>query len=216
MVLRNVKIAILIIIGIAIAIPLIHQRIFHTTFLETITFAQAIFSALALVFIIYTFNVSVIQLNKAMARPKLSLAFSEDGKTETSIDISKTQSMFTPTMPLWVLNKGNAVAELFQIELEMPKIYNPTFSNFARQPELVLYSTGSQPSLTDENAVVISIFNRKQIPCFVNSPVQLTSYIFLKMYRQNYNEFKDFKIKYRIFGDWTEAREGELKVICKK
>ncbi|MFC2021732.1 hypothetical protein ACFLTR_00730, partial [Chloroflexota bacterium] len=176
---------------------------------------QLILSAIAFIGVFIALMIAFAQFRKSMAKPDLKLVFNEKGDTETDINVSRINEMLN-SKELWVINKGNAIAELFQIELEMPKIYYPQFSSFTGRRELMLRGTTPEQAITDKDKVVVSIYNTRQIPCFVNSPVQLTSHLSLKTNNQLYDEYKDFKIRYRIFGDWNEVQAGELRVKCNK
>ncbi|MFC1989658.1 hypothetical protein ACFLVW_03730 [Chloroflexota bacterium] len=203
----------IIIIGLAIGLPFLARPC--DNLLPNFALSQLVFSAVASFIIFLALYFNIVQLRKSMAKPKLELVFSEKGDTETVINVSRIKEMSNNT-ELWVINKGNAITELFQIELMMPSIYYPQFSSFTGQRELMLRATTPEQATTEKGMVAVSLYNMRQIPCFVNSPVQLTSYLLLKTHNQRYGKYVDFKIKYRIFGDWNEIQKGELSVICKK
>ncbi|MFC2059794.1 hypothetical protein ACFLTZ_01710 [Chloroflexota bacterium] len=203
----------IIIIALAIGLPFLTKPC--DNLLPNFALSQLAFSAVAFFIVFLALYFTIVQLRKSMVKPDLKLVFSEKGDTETTINVSDIKDL-SNNVALWIVNKGNAVAELFQIELEMPKLYYPLFSNFTEHQELMLRGTTPEQARTDKDMVAVSIYNVRQIPCFVNSPVKLTSHLLLKTHNQHYEKYTDFKIKYHIFGDWNETQKGELRVKCKK
>jgi hypothetical protein len=173
------------------------------TFLERIGLAQLSFSAIAFFAIFIALVIAIAQFLKSMAKPKLSLAFSEDGKTETSI---------SDTMPLWIINKGNAVARYFQINFIIPEnIGNPSVSKY-------LY-TMYISFVKDNSDYILSYTNEGRYTLFVNKPYSDPNMIFWEGIdtKKCIEVYKDScEIKYRVYGDWAETQEGKLKVNIHK
>jgi hypothetical protein len=200
MILYNVKRAILIITGTAVVAAGIFSLIFHLTFLETITFAQALFSALALVYIIYNLHVSLVGLNKAMAKPSIKVAFNEKGEQQTTLTFKDGKAEAGLPHP-WFINHGNAVARYFQIDVVIPESI--------AQP-------GPYIPLRKENGnYVLSYMNEGRFTLFVNRPYRDPNIIFSSAIniKKCLEVYKDsFEINYKVYGDWAETQEGKLKV----
>ncbi len=214
MILRNVKLATLLITVTAVGIPLITYFIFNTTFLETITFAQAIFSVLALVFIIYTLHISIytlrtslLQLNKTMAKPIINVTFSEDELLETTLDLLKDRSN-QKELEIWVNNNGNSVARCFQIDIDVPKLLN--------QP-LALAATKTGFRIRDQEEKATYFFcNDADDPLFVNMPKTI-GLLPIELSHNDYHNYPEkLDVKYRVYGDWAETQEGILTVYINK
>jgi hypothetical protein len=202
--LDGVKKAIIIIIGIAVVTALIFSFIFKLTFLETITYAQAIFSALALAFIIYTLYVSLIQLKKSMAKPLIKVAFNKDGEQQATL-IYKDGQFKTGLPHPWLINKGNAVARYFQIDFIIPE-------NIGKPSAYV-------PLSKDDGNYILSYISEGRYTLFVNRPYSDPNMLFSSAFNPSkcieLNE-PSFKIKYKVYGDWAETQEGDLKVNINK
>jgi hypothetical protein len=178
---------------------------------QIIATAGLLFAVAAFAGVLFNLNATYIQLQKAMAKPILSLAFSEDGKTEATIIASKDGAK-SRNLEMWIINKGNAVTKMFQIELEIPNILRPNFET-PSYTELPLLN--SKLSL-DKKATIFSFFSKEKVYCFVNLPVQIHP---LKLHSQpeDFEEFQsEYKLRYRVYGDWAKTQEDELKITISK
>lgn len=176
---------------------------------ETIAAAGLIFTVLAFTAVMYSLYAVFVQLRKSMAKPKLSLAFSEDGKTETIIKITDRPNQQPIELKLWVFNSGNAIAKTFQIDLEIPTEYRPRLSKTA--------TTYTQVDTSPKNRggkIIKSIYQEKFI-AFVHRPALIDA-LQLQIDPNNYAQYRDFDIEYNIYGDWAETQEGELTVRIQK
>jgi len=188
------------------------------TLLPRLALAQLVFSALAFILVLialcFTANqlqISIEQYKKMAAKPKLSLAFSEDGKAEATIDISSNEERIAQ-LYIWIFNTGNAITKLFQIELEIPNIFRPNF-DIPFYSELPSPTSRLSPS---RKATIFSFCSNEKVYCFVNSPIKFYP-IVLHSRPEDFEEYQnEYKLNYRVFGDWAETQEGELKVTINK
>jgi len=207
----TIKVIILILVILIVVLAL--SKIFDLDLLESFTFAQLFFSIIAFFTIWVTLYFAIAQFQKAMAKPQLKVAFSADGKAGTEIIITKSKDL-TQRSDLWVINTGNAITKLFQVDFDLPGIFNPRFTPSTEVGHGIL-GVASRNSPTKGN-VIISFCSYEKVYCFVGNPAQIHS-LCLETYPQNYEKYPEqFKIKYRIFGDWAEKQEGELTVSCNK
>ncbi len=174
-------------------------------FLSTVAFA-GIFIALM---------VAIAQFRKSMAKPQLKLFFSKDNNefgedSKTSMEVNVYKDKYREVqLYLWIKNIGNSVATTFQIDIEVPSIFDPTNFNTKQ---------GNLPSkLTDNgNIRIYTRYNTKKI-CFVNKPEYIDDSIILGLHSDKYDKYKnEYDIHYRVFGDWAETQEGKLKVNINK
>ena len=186
-------------------------------FSETMAFAQLLFTILAFGFVLYTLYVALAQLRKSMAKPKLRVSFDKEGaKVVPVINIRRDKSE-DYNLYLWIINDGNAVTRLFQIDFEIPDIFDPKLKG-SIGGRFLPYETIRPTSNGDasKDTRIISFYNDWDFCVFVNSPVEFLI-LSLKSLPQNYEEYEEeYEIRYRVYGDWAETQEGKLKVICKK
>lgn len=197
---------VLLIIVLAIWLPYILWP--RSQLLDKFALSQLAFSAVAFFAIFLTLYINLVLFPKYLARPKIRVFFSENRATETSVRISKFQDLPNISLELWVTNDGNAVAKVFQLELDVPDSFNPNFDPVYSGIKITppKFSRG-------QNIRTISFCNIENY-CFVGLPVHLISLV-LERHPKSYS-YDEFKVPYRIFGDWAETQEGELKIICKK
>jgi hypothetical protein len=169
-------------------------------------------STVAFVGVFIALMVAIAQFRKSMAKPKLGVAFSKEGATGVGINIRRDKRE-DYNLHLWISNNGNAVTKLFQIDFEIPDIFDPELKGEIGGHFLPYQVI--RPS-TSGDTKIISFCNDWDFCVFVNSPVEFLI-LSLKSLPQNYKEYeKEYEIRYRVFGDWAETQEGKLKVICKK
>ncbi len=171
-------------------------------FLETMALAQVLFTMLAFGAVIYTLYYASAQLRKSMAKPLIKVAFSERGEQQATL-IYKNGKLTASLPPLWLINKGNAVARYFQIDFIIPENIGKqsTYKSIAR----------------DDGNYILPYTNDGAYTLFVNKPylgpgisIAIDTNKCIKV-----NE-DSFEIKYRIYGDWAETQEGTLKVKINK
>ena len=160
--------------------------------------------------------VAIAQFRKSMAKPRLKIAFSEDEKTEAAIYISKDKDDKS-SLNLWIINTGNAVTKLFQIDFEIPNIFDPGPNRLigGRFLQNQIISPSSNGDASEETRI-LSFCNDVDFCVFVNCPVKFLT-LSLQSILQRYEDYEEeYEIRYRVYGDWAETQEGKLKVICTK
>ena len=197
-------------VGLAIGLPFVT----HPTeaLLPRLTLAQLALSGAALFIVAVTLYLTIVQVRKAMAKPQLMLAFSKDEKTETTINIPKDRKEHH-NLNLWIINKGNAVTELFQLEFEIPDIFESEFRTLisSMSPHTLL---SNPPS--NKGTKILSFCNKGNFCAFVNSAVEFPLLILWSL-PERFREYeKEYEIRYRVFGDWAETQEGKLKIKVNK
>jgi hypothetical protein len=164
------------------------------------------YAVLAFIAVWFTLYATLAQLQKALAKPKLEVMFTENGKKEWELHCSESH---WEGIPLWINNNGNAVAELFSIDLTMPTIFMP------RIQQQIEFTTNTR---INEKGTTASFINNRigKYVCFVNKPVEFGP-LLLKMEPTKYDEYENpFIIQYKIFGNWETIQEGTLKVTINK
>ncbi len=198
----------IIIIALAMGLPFLFQP--SQDLLPNFALSQLTVSAVAFFIIFLTLYFTIIQLRKSMAKPKIKIYFSENKATAISVKIAKSVDLPVMSLELWIVNSGNAVAKSFQVELDVPDDFNPNF-------HLIYSGVKTVPPryLRDVNIRTVSFCNIENY-CFVGLPTHLVS-LTLEIHKELYNKYPDeFKVPYRVYGDWAETQEGKLRVICKK
>jgi hypothetical protein len=198
------------IIALAIGLPFISKP--SEELLPNFSLAQLAFSAVAFFIIFITLYFTIIQFRKLMAKPKLKVVFSEDGKAKTIINATRDKKK-SHQLRLSILNSGNAITKLFQVEFEIPIILNPSFSMYVvnTQPPYI----PPRPSSNEKNRI-LPLCNDNNYCVFINSPCEFHT-LTLRTDPSKYDEYSnEYNLKYKIFGDWSEVQEGTLKVKINK
>jgi membrane protein implicated in regulation of membrane protease activity len=207
-------IVILIVIVLALFLPL---KLFpELIYLEILGTQQLYLSVAAFLVIFVTLLLTMRKFRKSMAKPKLRVAFSKERATGVEIDIRRDKSD-DYNLYLLITNDGNAVTRLFQIDFEIPDIFDPKLKA-SIGGRFLPYETIRSSSNGDasKDTRIISFYNDWDFCVFVNSPVEFLT-LSLKSLPQNYEDYEqEYEIRYRVYGDWAETQEGKLKVICKK
>ncbi len=183
------------------------QYTLKLTWADTIATAALGYAVLAFIGIWYTLWFTYAQLEKALAKPKLEVIFTDTNNNEKTVNLRPD---IVRRLPFSVINKGNAITDLFQISFCIPKIYNPTINYVNVGSESRYYHIPQ-----GENELVNYINNHNHV-CFVNKPTLFPS---LELrYPANSANILDSKlvIPYEIFGDWGEPQMGELKITFQK
>jgi len=204
----------LIIVALAIGLPFLSKP--GQDLLPKFALSQLSFSAVAFLVILLALYFTIVQLRKSMAKPKIRVAFNKEGATGVGINIRRDKSD-DYNLYLWITNDGNAVTKLFQIDFEIPDIFDPELKG-SIGGRFLPYQTIRPSSNGDasEDTRIISFCNDGDFCVFVNSPVEFLT-LSLKSLPQNYEDYEEeYEIRYRVYGDWAETQEGKLKVICKK
>jgi len=170
--------------------------------------AQLLFSAVATIGIIFSLLFATAQFRKSLARPNLKLTFGESQKTKTSINLAQQQPS-EQLIPIYAYNKGDKVASTYQIQLEMPNIFERYLVR-----ELEGDRLGGKPS-SNANTFVVSFYSydKPEYICFVDKYVPIGR-IRLRIDKRLDIKSKTLKLNYKIFGDWGEHQKGSLKITC--
>ena len=203
-------------VGLAIGLPFVTQP--SQQLVPKLTLSQLALSAAALFIMSVALYLTIVQVRRSMAKPKLEVIFSETGKPETTIEISrdiKQDIESKEELRLSILNTGNAITSFFQIDFSLPSIYRPETANWAQLIRGVPFTSLTSKFEIPKDERVVSIYNNRQLTCFVNKFTEIPS-LTIRILPENIKEYTNIEIKYRIFGDWAETQEGKLKVICKK
>ncbi len=180
--------------------------------------AQLSLSSVGFILIIVTLCFTIVQLRKSMAKPKLEVIFSETGKPETTIEISrniKQDIELKEVLRLSVLNTGNAITSFFQIDFSLPSIYRPEIANWAQLIRGTPFTELTSKFEIPKGERVVSIYNNRQLTCFVNKLTEIP-FLSIRILPENIKEYTNIEIKYKIYGDWAETQEGTLKVKINK
>jgi len=208
---RNVVIVgAIIIVALAIGLPFISKP--SDSLIPNFALSQLAFSAVAFLIVFLTLYFTIVQLRKSMAKPKLKVTFTKDGKTETEIIITQDRKNIHH-LKLYLINSGNAITKLFQVEFEIPIILKPSFNRAIGN--IIPPYIPHKPSSNSEKRI-FPLCNDGNYPVFINSPCEFHS-LTLHSEPTNYEEYKnEYEILYTVYGDWVETQEGKLKVIIKK
>lgn len=166
--------------------------------------AQLSISAVGLILVIVALGFAMEEFQKSMAKPRIKVAFNEKGEQQATLTYKGGH--LTGGLPsLWLINKGNAVARYFQIDLIIPE-------NIGKQSKYISI-------VRDDGNYIISYTNDGKYTLFVNKPYLDPNIIFSAAIDNNkcmkINE-DSFEIKCQIYGDWAETQEGKLRVNINK
>ncbi len=191
-----VIIAAIVAIALAIGLPFLTNP--SNDLLPKFALSQLTFTAVAFFIVWLTLYFTIIQLRKSMAKPRIKVAFNEKGEQHVTL-ICKDGKLTAGLPPLWLINKGNAVARYFQIDFIVPE-------NIGKQSVYVSIAR-------DDGKYIYSYTCDGKHTLFVNKPYlgpNISAAIDTKKCKDS------FEIKYRIYGDWAETQEGKLKVNINK
>jgi len=189
-------------IALALGLPFISNP--GTDLLPKFTLAQLAISAIGFIVILVTLCYIIVQFRKSMAKPWIKVAFNEKGEQQATL-IYKGGELATGLPPIWLINKGNAVARYFQIDFIIPE-------NIGKQSQYISI-------VREDGKYVISYTNDGKYTLFVNKPY-LDPNIVVSAAIDTNRCMKvngdSFEMKYRIYGDWAETQEGKLKININK
>lgn len=176
------------------------------TLLEKFGLAQLSFSVIAFFAVFIALIIAIVQFSKSMAKPELKIRFTETNDSKCSMNILPKKAA-DRHLSLHVINKGNAITDLFQIDFEIPVIFNPTIHS-SKANQVQHHAKGDNR--------IVSFLSKHEYVCFVNRPTPIPS-IVLETHESEYDKYPShIVIPYKIYGDWTEPQEGELKVNINK
>ncbi len=203
----KICVVVLIILGVAIWLgffsPLPFEQAQYTKF-------QSMLAVISAIAVIFTLIYATIQFRRTIAKPKIRINFDEKGKTEGNITIpekDRSQSI----LDLFITNMGDAVAYIFQIDLEIPRLYHPEMPSLY-DPKFKEHITINQ-SNKNNDIQLVSICNNG-MPFFVNRPTKILYLSFILNATDSNQYSADFEIQYKIYGSWAESQQGKLKVRC--
>ena len=203
---RSIRVATLIIIIIAFAFVYVYSTRASLNFSDTIALAQLTFTVLAFGFVLFTLYAALAQLRKSMAKPELEVIFTKTNNDEITMNILPKEED-KQYLRLSVINKGNAITDMFQIDFDIPVIFNPTINS--NKPDSVHHHA-------NDNNRIVSFVSNHDHPCFVNTPTPIYSLV-LETHEEEYEKYSShLVIPYKIFGDWSKPHEGKLKITCNK
>jgi len=201
-----------VLIIVILLILLLPPFLFKFNYSETLGTQQLYFSIVAFSVIWITLLLTIRQFRKSMAKPHIKVAFNEKG--DQSFTLTYKDNRVTNSLPrLWLINEGNAIAQHFQIDVIIPKSIT--------EPESKIKTLTETISTRDNGNCIFSYTNTndKDDILFVHKPKQPKNLDFFIAIDTNkcIEASEDVcKIKYRIYGDWAETQEGELKIKVKK
>jgi len=194
----------LIIIALTIGLSLYSNP--NEKLLPSFSLAQLTLSAVAFFAIFITLYFTIVQFRKAMAKPKLEVTFTTTSNSECAINILPKKED-KKHLRLSVINKGNAITDLFQIDFDIPEIFNPTIN-----------SNTVNSVHHHKNGVnrMVSFLNKHEYVCFVTPPTPIPSLV-LETHDIDYDKYPNhLVIPYKVFGYWSKPCEGKLKIIFNK
>lgn len=193
-------IGVLVVIALAIGLPFFSRPC--ENLLPNFALSQLALSAVAFFVVFVALVLTIFQFRKSMARPLIKVAFNEKGQQHTTL-IYKNGKITAELLPLWLINKGNAVARYFQIDFIIPE-------NIGKQSRY-------KPIARDNGRYIMPCTNDGAYTLFVNK-LHLGPNISIAIdYKKCIQINEDsFEIKYRIYGDWAETQKGKLKVNINK
>jgi hypothetical protein len=196
----------LIIIALAVGLPFFTKP--STELQSKFELSQLSLSAVGFFIAFLAFYFAYLEFRKSNTKAQLRLAFSEDGKRETSIQVSRVKDLDNIGLDFWIINNGNVISKLFQLELQIPGLFNSHFILEGRTLQCSSRDSGN-------NTVILSLVNNEKIVCFVNNPVKIED-VKLGTDQRGYDNYDDFIIYYRIISDWPKPITGNLRVHIKK
>ncbi len=193
-------IGVLVVMALAIGLPFFSRPC--ENLLPNFALSQLALSAVAFFVVFVALVLTIFQFRKSMARPLIKVAFNEKGQQHTTL-IYKNGKITAELLPLWLINKGNAVARYFQIDFIIPE-------NIGKQSRY-------KPIARDNGRYIMPCTNDGAYTLFVNKPHLGPNISIAIDYKKCIQINEDsFEIKYRIYGDWAETQKGKLKVNINK
>lgn len=172
--------------------------------------AQLLFNVVVIIGIVFSLLFATARFRKSLARPSLKLTFDEKGATDIPLNIGQQQQQDLK-IPIYAYNKGDKVANTYQIQLEIPNIFERYLIRESEGDRL----DGKPSSVL--NAFVVSFYSygKAEYTCYVDKYVPIGK-IRLKAGKVFDIKSKTLILNYKIFGDWGEYQKGSLKFICER
>jgi len=166
--------------------------------------AQLVFTATAIMAVIFSLLYATHQFRRSLARPIIELAFDKMGNKRTHIGLSQVEKL---EIPIYAYNKGDRVATTYQIELKIPNVFEGYLVREREGDRLYGKPTD------DHNAFIVSFYsyNKPEYICFVNKYVPIGQ-VRLKVDDVARLKSRVIEIIYKVFGDWGDLQEGSLKL----
>lgn len=190
----------------------------HMESVERISMAQLYFSALGSIGVVFALIYATVQVRKSTARPHLKIVIGEDRVTKTSLTVPLTaleeRQSWQEDLILYIYNDGNSVSDLYNIQFELPSVFNP-YLETSNEEYGVTSNTGK---LSPDSKLVIIPFSTHKLAeyaCFVGEYISIGK-MCLRITPENKDSYPGyFNIEYRIFGNWADKQEGSLAIIFK-
>ncbi len=165
--------------------------------------AQLLFSAVATIGIIFSLLFATAKFRKSLSRPLLKLTFDESGTTRKSIDMGQEEH----TIPIFAYNKGDKIASTYQIQLEIPSIFEKYLIRELEGDRL----SGKPSGGADTFVVTFYSGDKPEYTCYVDNYTHLGT---LRLRRRKELAIKStrLRITYVVFGDWGESQKGSLEI----
>lgn len=186
--------------------------------LERISSAQLYFSVATFVAIVFTLLYATVQVRRVLARPQLKMVIGEERETKTSVIVPlkllEERQTWEGKLALYIYNGGNLVSDLYNVEFELPSVFNPYLRT---KNELYGVNDITGSPLPGGETVIIPFYSHKLVEytCFVHKYVAI-GIMCLRITPDNRDKYpRHFEIGYRIFGNWVEKQEGVLTVTFK-
>jgi len=180
--------------------------------IEKIAISQLYFTAFSSIAIVFTLIYATVQFRRASAKPLLKIVFTESGTNETAIYTPPQTTNMKIPLDIYVYNNGNIVSDFYQVEFELPNIFEPYLHDLKGKS---IYPIGSYKTSKDslELARIPFYANRQaEYASFVGKCVKIGT-LALRIVISKKEEYPiNFRIRYRIFGDWASTQEGTLRV----
>jgi hypothetical protein len=181
--------------------------------------ARTFLSIITIPIVLTGFVYTSVQFRKAMAKPILSLVFTEDGKLEQNITLYRDSPQGTETrhqLSLSILNTGNAIARVFQIVFFIPNILKPRFEALQQLSHGISQAELPPKFTIDERLHQISVLADDDYLLFVKNPQKFCT-LSIVLLSENYDKYpNEFIVNYTVYSSWSEPQDGKLKVIINK
>jgi len=171
---------------------------------------QSVLTVVSAIAVIFTLTYTTFMFRRAIATPIIKATFNEVRISEITVILRRSNSTDLREQKicdLVVTNTGEAVATIFQIDLEVPQEAGIAVPEIYRR--LKPYITTDRQHQNDID--IISICDNG-MPFFVNSPVKVAPLVWRTEPRCSTHLPFKFEIKYKVFGNWTGRQEGILTV----
>lgn len=179
---------------------------------EAIKYAQAqlYFSVVVIIGIIFSLLYATAQFRKSLARPNLKLTFDEEDVTKIFLNVEQKEFV----IPIYAYNKGDKVASTYQIQLEIPSIFEKYLIRESEGDRLPGKPSGGATTFGSADTFVVTFYsyNKPEYTCYIDKYIPIGK-IRLRAREGFYIKSKTLELDYKIFGDWGEHQKGSLQII---